>query len=71
METIILKIDSSENAKRIAALLTMLKGVTQVNLVADEKEVLNETSQKAIEETLAGKTTKASKVSNLIEMLEK
>jgi hypothetical protein len=71
METIILKIDSTENAKRIAALLTLLKGVTQVNYVKDGDEVLNETSQKAIKDALAGKTTKAGKADKLLELLEK
>lgn len=70
METIILKIDSSENAERIAALLSLLKGVTQISYVKDEATAPNKTTRQAISDAQRGKTTKAENVDQLLELLE-
>ena len=71
METIVLKIDSAENAKRIADLLTMLKGVTDIQFVAKEGDAPNKITKKAMDDASSGKTTKAGDVDGLLELLEK
>ncbi|MCH8545883.1 MAG: hypothetical protein LAT54_04055 [Cryomorphaceae bacterium] len=71
METIVLKIDSVENAKRIADLLTMLKGVTDIQFVNKEADLPNKVTKKAMDDASSGKTIKAGDVDELLELLEK
>ncbi|MCC5917509.1 MAG: hypothetical protein JJU02_09310 [Cryomorphaceae bacterium] len=71
METIVLKIDSVENAKRIADLLTMLKGVTDIQFVNKEADLPNKVTKKAMDDASSGKTIKTGDVDELLELLEK